>query len=225
MGKVIILTDTTDIPLTMAGEFAGACWSADTKNHEKNFKRGLECLRLNHGRALEYPQIYMEISGYSARVIREFTRHIGGAPTYLQESTRYVDSTNFEIVVPHTVQKDEKALNTYLKVYNSIQEGIKELEACGVPKEDSAMLLPLGMTTKIIFRTNLRHLIDICAQRLCSRAYWEIRELVKDILDSLAFYSDEWKFLVEEEKIFVPKCKKLGYCPEKFSCGLTPKKE
>ena len=100
MGKVIILTDTTDIPITQMGELAGACWGSDTSNYEKNYKRGLDCLRSNHGRVLECPQIYMEISDYSARVIREFYTHIGGMPTRLQESTRYVDSSNFKYIMP-----------------------------------------------------------------------------------------------------------------------------
>jgi thymidylate synthase (FAD) len=82
-GRTIILSETTDEPLTLAGYCAGAAWGADTSYHEKNFKRGLDCLHSGHGRVLEFPQIYMVLDGWSARVIREFGRHVGGLPTYV----------------------------------------------------------------------------------------------------------------------------------------------
>lgn len=221
---VRILTDTTDIPITLMGEMAGICWGADIKDYKKNFNRGIGCIRHNHGRVLEYPQIYMEISDYSARVIREFYTHIAGGPTRLQESTRYVDCTNFNYVVPESIFKDTAALEKYNNCMDTISKSIKELEELGIKREDSAMLLPLGMTTKIVVRCNLRMLVSMAEQRLCTRAYAEFRKLMREILSALAFYSDEWKILVENEKIFKSKCQVLGYCPEDKSCGRYPKK-
>lgn len=223
MGKVIIKTDTTDIPITMIGEYAGICWNADTSDHLKNYKRGLNCIHSNHGRTLEFPQIYMEISGYSARTIREFGRHVGGLPTYLQESTRYIDYTNFNCIVPPSIDSNVKARWIYSDTMESITKAISKLEEIGIPREDAAMLLPLGMETKIVYRTNLRGLVDMAAQRKCSRAFWEYRQLFKDIEDSLAFYSDEWKYLVEEEKIFKCKCDILNKCVEQHGCGRYSK--
>jgi thymidylate synthase (FAD) len=222
-GKVIILSETTDEPITLAGEMAGKCWAADTASHEKNFKRGLDCLKSGHGRVLEYAQIYMEISGYSARVIREFERHIGGSPTYLQESTRYVLDENFGFITPPSIKNNNEANTVYNNVMNTIAYGIEELKKNGTPKEDISMMLPLGMETKIVHRTNLRNLIDMSRVRLCSRAYWEYRQLMKDILESLSIYSDEWEYLIKEERIFKPKCEDAGYCNEKFSCGYINK--
>ncbi len=225
-GKVIVHSATTDEPLTDAGEFAGICWSADVTNHEKNFQRGLNCLKSGHGRVLEYPQIYLILSGWSARVIREFTRHIGGAPTYLQESTRYVNYSNFSYFTPPKVNDNEKAKKAYDKCMNNIIETAHFLEnECKIPKEDVANIFPLGMETKIVFRTNLRMLIDMAKVRKCSRAYHEFRELFKQIEESLSAYSDEWKYLIEEEKIFKSKCEISGYCDEMKSCGRYPKKE
>ena len=93
MGTVIIQEFTTKIPITMIGMQAGICYGTDTTNNEKNYKRGIECLENNHGRTFEYPDIYAVIDGYSARTIREWYTHIGGSPTRLQESTRYIDYT------------------------------------------------------------------------------------------------------------------------------------
>ena len=88
MGKVIIQKYTTETPISMIGEEAGICWNADTTDQIKNYRRGLDCLSSGHMRTAEYPQVYMILEGYSARVIREFYTHIAGGPTRLQASTR-----------------------------------------------------------------------------------------------------------------------------------------
>lgn len=219
--SVIVTTDTTDIPITMIGEYAGECWGADTKNHEKNYLRGLDCIKCNHGRTLEFPQVYLKISGYSARVIREVYTHIGGSPTRLQASTRYIDYSNFEYITPPSIQGP--ALEIYQKTMKNIADAAQELRnTYGIKREDIAMLLPLGMESTIVIRTNLRNLIDMSHQRLCTRAYWEFRKLFKEIMEALAFYSDEWNYIVNELKLFCSKCKVLGYCPEQKSCGAYP---
>jgi thymidylate synthase (FAD) len=80
---VIIHEDTCKEPIEMIGKYAGICYGANTENPVLNFKRGLDCLRNNHGRTLEFPDIYLQITGHSARVIREWYTHIGGMPTRL----------------------------------------------------------------------------------------------------------------------------------------------
>ena len=96
MRKVTILESTTKNPITLMGERAGVCWGSDISDSEKNFRRGRDCLESGHGRVLEFVNVEMVIDGYSARVIREWYTHIGGAPTRLQASTRYVDYEDFE---------------------------------------------------------------------------------------------------------------------------------
>lgn len=225
-GKTIILSETTDEPLTLAGYCAGAAWGADTSNQEKNFKRGLDCLHSGHGRVLEFPQVYMVLDGWSARVIREFGRHVGGLPTYVQASTRYINYDDFKYFVPPAVQANPGALTAYNECMNKIMDTVQELEETyGIKREDAANLLPLGMETKIIYRTNLRALIDMAKVRKCNRAYHEFRDLFKSIEDALCIYSDEWKYLIEEEHIFKCKCEILKVCEETYGCGKYPKEK
>ena len=91
------------------------------------------------------------------------------------------------------------------------------LEALGIPREDAAMLLPLGMETKVVDKRNLRNLIDMSRQRMCTRAYLEFKELFRDILEALSQLSDEWEYIIKTQ--MMPKCEYLGYCPEKKTCG------
>ena len=191
MGKVIIQEHTTKNPLQLMGEEAGCCWSADTTDNEKNYKRGKTCLSDGHGRVSEYPQVYMILDGYSARVIREFYTHIGGGPTRLQASTRYIKYGEFDYILPHSIENNPEAKNFYDMVMSDISLAYAKMEEIGVPKEDIANILPLGMTTKIVVRTNLRNLIDMSHQRMCTRAYWEYRQLMKDICEALSAYSEE----------------------------------
>lgn len=224
MGKIIIQPETTKDPISLIGREAGVCWGADIADAEKNYKRGMDCLISGHGRTWEYPQVYMVLDGYSARVIREFYTHIGGGPTRLQASTRYINyQKGFPYVTPPTIGAKEEAKAIYDEAMQSILEAMQKLEAMELPREDIGMLLPLGMETKVVFRTNLRNLIDMAHQRMCTRAYWEYRNLMKDMIEALNAYSEEWQELTKT--YFVPKCEVSGFCTEKKCCGRKPKKE
>lgn len=220
MGAIVILPETTKNPITLIGMRAGVCWGADITDNNKNYKRGMDCIASNHGRTLEYVNIEMIIDGYSARVIREWYTHLGGSPTRLQASTRYIDYTKngFNYVIPPSIENNDSAKVRYIALMKRINDDCISLEKeYGIPREDSALCLPLGMTTKIVDKRNLRNLIDMSHQRKCNRAYHEYRKLFNDICNSLSEVSDEWKWIVDN--LLVPKCDYLGYCPEKNTCG------
>lgn len=223
MGKILVQSYTTKNPISMIGEEAGICWGADTSDINKNYKRGLDCLRSGHMRTAEYPQVYIVLDGYSARVIRELYTHIAGGPTRLQASTRYIEYGKFDYIIPNSIEKEKEAKRIYNNTMEATSAGYKCLEELGVPKEDIANMLPLGMETKIVIRTNLRHLIDMSHQRLCSRAYWEFRQLMIDLMEALREYSEEWAAIVDE--FFKPKCEVCGFCEEKNTCHRKPTKE
>lgn len=222
MGKVIIQKHTTKHPIQMIGEEAGICYGSDISSEEKNYKRGLQCIKDGHGRTTEFPQVYLIIEGYSARFMRELYTHIGGAPTRLQASTRYIKYGEFDFITPNSIANNPEALEVYNHVMGTISDGYRQLEDLGVPKEDTANILPLGMESKMVLRTNLRNLVDMSHQRECTRAYWEFREFMRDLKAALSEYSDEWRLLVDSQ--FMPKCELTGYCTEKFSCGRRPQK-
>ena len=218
MGKVIILEETTKNPITLMGKRAGVCWGSDTTDDKKNYNRGMDCIKSNHGRVMEYVNVEMVLDGYSARVIREWYTHLGGAPTRLQESTRRVDYSDFKYVTPPSIAQKASALFIYEDAMEHIVFICEELEKrYGIPREDAVMLLPLGMCTKIVDKRNLRNLVDMSHQRMCNSAYHEYRQLFSDISRALSSVSDEWEWIVKN--LFVPKCEIFGYCSEKNSCG------
>ena len=217
MGIITLLPETTLNPISLIGARAGVCWGGDITDAKKNYERGLDCIKSGHGRTLEYVHVEIVLEGYSSRVIREWYTHLGGSPTRLQASTRYINYNEFPFVTPPSIARNAEAKEIYEETMRFIANQTVRLEALGIPREDAAMLLPLGMETRVVDKRNLRNLIDMSRQRMCTRAYHEFRELFKDILEALSQLSDEWKYIIETQ--MMPKCEYLGYCPEKKTCG------
>lgn len=177
MGKVIVQDYTYKKPITMIGVEAGICWGANTSDDEKNYLRGIDCLESGHGRTFEFPDVYLTLEGYSARVIREWYTHIGGLPTRLQASTRYIDYEHgFGYVTPPSIEGNPEAKEVYEDLMEHIKSYLESLDTIGVPREDS-----------------------------------------------LGNYSEEWKYIVDH--YFMPKCKLMGFCSEKKTCGMMPRKQ
>ncbi len=221
MSKIIIQEETTRNPLQLIGKEAGICWGADVSDSTKNIERAIDCIKSEHGRTWEFPQVYMILDDYSARVIREFYTHIGGASTRLQASTRYINyEKGFDYIIPPSIKSNSAAEEIYKATMDFILTGLQTLKDMGIPREDCGMLLPLGMTTKVVCRINFRTLVDMSHQRMCTRAYWEFRQLFTDIYNALSEYSDEWKYLANT--CFKPKCEVTGFCKEKKTCGRKP---
>ena len=66
---------------------------------------------------------------------------------------------------------------------------------------------------------NLREMIHLANLRLCTRAQYEIRTLVRKMCEALAA-EEPWL-----KPYLVPKCERLGFCDEDKSCGRKPTKE
>lgn len=213
-----ILDYTTKVPLQMIGELTGVCWGSNITNSYKNACRAADCIDAGHGRVEEFPDVYCIIEGYSARCLRELYTHIGGNPTRLQESTRYVNCGNFSYYIGDTI-KTEEQLKVYKNCMINIASSYDKLIGLGVSKEDAANVLPLGMLSKMVWKVNLRTLVNFMNMRLCGRAYNEIRGLAIELRDNLSSYSPEWREIANH--LFIPKCLFYGKCTEKHPCKKT----
>jgi thymidylate synthase (FAD) len=216
--SITIWDYTVRDPLNMIGMAAGICYGSDVSDPEKNKKRAIDCIEANHGRVMEWPDVYCTVDEYSARCLREAMRHIVGTST-LQASTRYIKYDNFDLVSNVNNEAHQKLFD---ECRDYLREAYNNLIEAGVSKEDAANVLPLGMTSKMVWKINLRALIHFMSKRKCTRAYKEIRKMCKDICTELSNYSEDWKYIVDN--YFLIDCERLGYCPEAKSCGYIPKK-
>lgn len=218
--RITILNGTTKNPLQTIGERAGICWCGNISDKDKNIKRAVDCIKSGHGRVLEYVSIEFVVEDISARAARELYTHIAGGPTRLQASTRYITYDNFEYYTP-TEKPELKKL--YDEAMESAAHYYRLLQEEGLSKEDAANLLPLGMMTRVVLKTNLRMIDNLMGQRLCTRAYKEMRNFANLLREELSCIDSEWNQVAKN--MFVPKCKKTGYCTEAKCCGLSNKKE
>lgn len=229
--EIELLDGTTENPLQKVGYNAGVCWAAPLDDAEKNRKRAISCIKAGHGRVLEYVDVEMVISGASARCLRELYTHIGGSPTRLQSSTRYVsEEQGFGYYIPPKIENNEELKPIYEDGMELIQKTYNSLMARKATKEDAANILPLGMESKMVWKINLRALINFMNRRLCTRALKEIRDLAVEIKDRLAEKNEEWAWIAEN--LFVPTCEiykyrnpNLVFCPEQQCCGKHKKIE
>lgn len=225
----IDLIEATEHPLAHIGKMAGICWGANTEDSAKNAERAKECIRSGHGRVLEFVSVTVAISGASARVMREIYTHLGGAPTRLQSSTRYVSETRgFEYYIPPEIDDNIGNKSVYTDAMSSVQGAYNHLVENGVAVENAANLLPLGMMSRMVWKINLRALINFMNMRLCSRAYIEMQCFARLLKKTLMAVDDEWKWI--SDSMFVPKCEQfkylnpgLAFCTEKFCCGRHKK--
>lgn len=223
--KLTLVGDTTKNPLQKIGSVAGVCWGANTDDIQKNVNRAISCIESDHGRVLEWVNVEFLIEGISARCMREVGRHCVGT-SYLQSSTRYVDESNFKYYTPPSCQKDG-VREVYDRGMKQVAEFYGELIELGVPREDAANALPLGMDSKVVWKINLRSLVNFMNKRLCGRALLEIQKFSHELRDLLMQQNDEWMWI--GENLFVPSCERfkllnpsMCFCIEKKCCGRHP---
>ena len=225
-----ILGGTKKNPLQKIGYNAGVCWGAPLDDAEKNKKRAISCIKAGHGRVMEFVEVEVVVSGISARCAREIYTHIAGV-TRLQASTRYIsEETGFGYYTPPKIAAQPETEMPYTLGMQQIQDSYNTLLERGITKEDAANLLPLGMNTKMVWKINLRSLVNFMSKRLCTRALREIREFAIDLKNQLAEIDDEWAWIANA--LFVPQCEiykyrneNLVFCPEQQCCGKHKKIE
>ena len=189
------IISATENPITFIGRCSSICYDSKNDNPEKVYNRGLMCIKQNHGETSEFCDIIFETDEYSARCLRELLRH--RVSSKLQASTRYINYDNMDYYIPDSIKFNERAWNIYEFFMESVKDTYENLISIGIPKQDVANILPLGMKSKVIFKCNLRELIHICKIRGSNPALPEIQDLVSNLLDQLQFQDDEWQYLVD----------------------------
>lgn len=139
--------------------------------------------------------------------------------SYSQQSQRYVRMDDLPIIVPPTFTETEQRWTRFAKVMQDLQWDYSNALEAGIPAEDARYLLPNCVATQIVVTMNFRTLLHFFAERCCSRAQWEIRDIAGQMLD---ICKELYPAIFENAG---PKCKRLGHCPEAKPCGKQPWKE
>lgn len=176
-------------------------------------------INMGHLSVLEHVNYTFEISGISRVESHQHVRHRIGS--YSQQSQRYCNVDDFNVIVPESIHLTPDALNVFTDTIKKIEDGYKKLKEIMISKgynekqinEDIRYILPNCMETKFVTTMNIRSLYNFFEQRCCTKAQLEIRKVAKKMLDICKL---DLPFVFEN---CGPKCIRLKRCPEKKSCG------
>lgn len=183
----VTLIQQTPNPIETISSIASICYDSDPKDPMKLVKH-----LYNNGHHSVFEHIYFtfRIDGISRACSHQLVRH--RMCSFTQRSQRYCSEEDFEYITPPSMEHTA-FINDMEDIADMYSYYVKEH-----PKEDARYILPNACATSLYLSCNLRELIHICNERLCSKAQWEIRQLVQEMVK-----------LVDPELMFmlVPKCK------------------
>jgi len=147
-----------------------------------------------HESVIEHSSMTVEFNNVSRGFTHELVRH--RLASFTQESTRYVDESDFKVVAPPTKNNDEKIVelelpnNEKIKVSFNDWVGLNEQMYRGLRKsdwvpEDARQILPIGIKSQIVVTSNLREWRHIFKLRTNVRAHWEIRRVMNGLLQEV----------------------------------------
>lgn len=194
------------------------------KNAEEDLEKRIKLIKQvcdsGHTSTMEHVQFTFLIEGVSRQLTHQLVRHrIGTA--FSQMSQRYCAMDGkLEAVIPESIASNPEMNELALTTLQTLEDVYHTMLSGGIKAEDARCVLPNAAATNLTMSVNLRELMHICEERLCTCAQAEIRSLVNIMAFAI---KKELPFL---DKYLGPKCEKLMYCPEseKRSCGRKPVK-
>ena len=221
---VVKLISKPDNMLRTIYTAARTCYSADTpiniydkaEDEEKMLNLISRVVGSGHYSVIEHIQVSFAISNVSRACTHQLVRH--RHMSFSQKSQRYVkEKGQFDYIIPPTIEKNEELKAKFVGFMEEISKMYCEFTDAGIPAEDARAVLPNAASSSIVASLNLRELIHLANLRLCTRAQYEIRTLIKMMCDEL-IKEEAWL-----APYLVPKCVRNGFCNEDKSCGRMPK--
>ncbi|HYZ89102.1 MAG TPA: FAD-dependent thymidylate synthase [Myxococcales bacterium] len=221
----VVLIDIASDPLTKLYGAYRTCYTPKTPrevwediakgevSREKIAAFVEERLKTGHVSPLEQVVFWFGISGVSRSLSHQFVRHRIGI-SFEQQSQRYVRFTGkneerLEFVMPDS-WRDAGREKEFEALMSEITRVYREAVAAGIPAEDARFVLPNAAPTNFQIMVNFAELLHIGDLRLCTRAQWEIRQMVAKMRTELM------KRVPELARYVQPKCgeRRMGYCDE-----------
>lgn len=187
------LIQATANPIETIAKIASICYDSSPKNPTGLVKH---LYKNGHHSVFEHIYFTFKIEGISRACSHQLVRH--RHCSFTQRSQRYCSEDGFTVVLPPSTANDADRYYEYNNAILDDRCSYSHLTKLGVPNEDARYILPNACTTDLYLSCNLRELIHIANERLCTRAQWEIRELVKQMV---SLVDPELQFML------VPKCK------------------
>ena len=186
----VTLIQSTPNPVETIAQIASICYDSDPKNPMGLVKH---LYKNAHDSVFEHIYFTFKIEGISRACSHQLVRH--RHCSFTQRSQRYCSEDGFQYVTPETVPAVDMEY-----CVERIGEWYNHYQLHGVPNEDARYILPNACATSLYLSCNLRELIHMANERLCTRAQWEIRNLVREMCNLV---DPQLQFML------VPKCQSV----------------
>lgn len=146
-----------------------------------------------HGSVLEHSAMTVRFDDVSRGFTHDIVRHRHTA--YTQESTIYVDESDFVVTLPHNRDENERLIELDIPslpapVFVSTaewlemnQQAYRSLRKGGWAPREARQVLPTAIKAQIVLTTNFREWRSIFQLRTNDAGAWEIRRIMKRLLE------------------------------------------
>ena len=184
-----------ETPLQLIELTGRTAFQSRDKITDESAEKFVEMLRKRgHESVIEHSCMSVEFNNVSRGFTHELVRH--RLASYTQESTRYVDESDFKVVIPPDKDKNEKLVELNLskgkKIKVSFQEWMdlneqmyRGLRKAGWVPQDARQVLPIGINAQIVITANFREWRHIFKLRCSPAAHWEIRKVMSNLLEEV----------------------------------------
>ncbi|MEW6376140.1 MAG: FAD-dependent thymidylate synthase [Thermodesulfobacteriota bacterium] len=199
--ELLFITSNAEKLIETAGRTSYLSFPKQRENTEKAFIRML--IKNQHLSVLEHAYATFRISGVSRAFTHQLVRH--RLCSFIQQSQRYVDESNFNYIEPDSVKENLEAHSIFIDFMGRAKEAYAKLHKLGVRKEDARYVLPNAVESQIVMTANFREWRHIIGLRGKPQSQWEIRRVAIEILKILkdhvpTVFAD---FEIDEEKEIV----------------------
>jgi len=178
--------------IELAGRTAYQSQDKITKNSAERFVKMLR--DRGHESVLEHSAMTVEFNNVSRGFTHELVRH--RLASFTQESTRYVDESDFIVVCPPDKDPDQLCIEISpevlpdavisFKQWMDLNEQVyRSLRKAGWVPEDARQVLPTAIKSQIVITANFREWRHILRLRTSLKAHWEIRAVMTKLLKEL----------------------------------------
>lgn len=204
--ELLLITPDAEKLIEAAGRTSYLSFPKQRESSEKTFIRML--LKNGHLSVLEHAHATFRISGVSRAFTHQLVRH--RLCSFIQQSQRYVDESNFSYIEPDAVRNNPEAHSLFVDFMERAKEAYSKLQKLKIRKEDSRYVLPNAVESQIVMTANFREWRRIISLRGSPQSQWEIRRVAIEVLKILRrhaptvfgdFEIDEQKEMIKEIEI------------------------
>jgi thymidylate synthase (FAD) len=176
--ELLSITPNAEKLIEAAGRTSYMSFDKQGEDSQKRFIRML--IKSGHLSVLEHAYATFRISGASRAFTHQLVRH--RLCSFIQQSQRYVDESNFSCIEPDSIKDNPEAHSIFTDFMGKAKEAYLKLNKLKIKKEDARYVLPNAVESQIVVSANLRewrHIIDLRGK---PQSQWEIRKAAIEIL-------------------------------------------